>query len=1526
MSGVSGAFQSAGSGNWNSLSTWQYWDGSGWVAATWIPSATDKTIEILANHVVTVDGSITVNEVTIDGLGQVTINPSVTLTVSDTAGTTDLIVNGTLLNRGSLSISNGATWALNDGATYIHNTTSAISGVVDAATISAGSAFEYKDATYNSVAGRTYGTLKFTTAGSRTYSSSGGSASPLVVQGDLLIGSGVTWNTGGFAGDITVQGTTTINGTWTKGTGDGDLGAHTFWSTFTVNGTYNLATTGTGGDIYLEGDVANNGTFATPSNRSVYFNSERSLTISGASPIVFNNGFTSYCGITIAPGATIQVASGKTASVEADLTVGGTISGASSTLNFSGSNLTLNSAVVSIANLLIDDDCDHYLEGSGTFTGCTLRIELGYPQLSNDLTITGGTIEIVEGWIDIYGYVLTLNSVVLADSSTGYVEDTYSGEVVRFGKVVTKGSTTIDQGGAFWVPLEVDSATTTASGANSFDGNITVDEGATLTIPSGKFLRATASVTINSGAAVNGPGTLYYAAPDQYFTNGGTISAPAVFEGINYQYTYLDGDGTWTSLTINDSVNVDLQSNTFLTNSNITLNSLLRTLSYVLNLNGGTLQVNSKGTVTGGAYTFETQGTVSVIQQGSFSEPFEVVGGVTTAHGVFSGDITVDDGATLGIPSGDTLTAAQNVTVNRASTGGTISGPGRLLLTGYGKTFSNDGLVSAPTTFIDNDGDTKIITGSGSWASLTIPSGEGADNRGTMHLVGSPVPLTVNGTIIDTAGSFVYKGTSSQTVAPLTYRMLAINNHAGVSLSGPTSVTGTLTITNGNLTTGADTLTLGGSATITETASYSVIGNLTTARVCSTGVNQTFGGMGLEINAAGAWPGSTTVTRVTGTAPTFPPGVPVKRYFDIAPVTNSGLNATFVYYYLDSELNGNNETVLALYKSTDGGSTWTAQGGTVNTGSNMITLTGVNEFSRWVAGGTGNPVPSVSGVSPTTAALGATLDVVLTGTEFAGGISTPSFGSEITVNSFTVNSPTQITANITISLSAAIGARDVTVANSAPGGGSGTLEDAFTLINPVPTLTSIDPGAADRGTDETVVLQGSNFVSGVTTVGFGPGITVTSTTVESSTQIRVEIKIGAGVETGPRDVTITNPTPGGGSATLAGAFTIGNPAPTISGMTPAVGFRGQTLTVRLSGSSFLSGVSSVDFGSGITVNSIAIGTKTQMEVNITIALDAPAGSRDVSVTNPAPGGGTATETGAFTVENPAPTLASITPASGNRRQTLDVTVTGTNFLVGVTTCSYGSGITVNSVSSVTLTQVTANVTIDPEAATGPRDITVTNAAPGGGSATLAGAFTVTNPVPTLSGVSPSQAGRGSKLNVVLTGTNFLEGVSTVSFGPDITVNSTSISSSTQITVDISIGASAATGGRNVTVTNAAPGGGSALLTGGFTVDTSPATGVESMLGAIPNEFVLREAYPNPFNPSTNIGYGLPERSRVKLEVYNMLGNIVAVLVEGERSKGYYEVEWIAGNMPSGVYLIRLHAESLESSKRLIASRKVVLVK
>jgi len=85
-----------------------------------------------------------------------------------------------------------------------------------------------------------------------------------------------------------------------------------------------------------------------------------------------------------------------------------------------------------------------------------------------------------------------------------------------------------------------------------------------------------------------------------------------------------------------------------------------------------------------------------------------------------------------------------------------------------------------------------------------------------------------------------------------------------------------------------------------------------------------------------------------------------------------------------------------------------------------------------------------------------------------------------------------------------------------------------------------------------------------------------------------------------------------------------------------------------------------------------------------------------------------------------PAVTSVAPASGNRNQTLDVTITGTN-LSGATTVSFGSGISINSITVDNSTQVTVNISISATAKTSPRDVSVTTSK---GTATLAGAFTV----------------------------------------------------------------------------------------------------------------------------------------------------------------------------------------------------------
>ncbi|MBK8550210.1 MAG: hypothetical protein IPL53_03795 [Ignavibacteria bacterium] len=78
-------------------------------------------------------------------------------------------------------------------------------------------------------------------------------------------------------------------------------------------------------------------------------------------------------------------------------------------------------------------------------------------------------------------------------------------------------------------------------------------------------------------------------------------------------------------------------------------------------------------------------------------------------------------------------------------------------------------------------------------------------------------------------------------------------------------------------------------------------------------------------------------------------GTSIKRYYDITPTVNTGLNATLIYKFDDSELNGKPEPSLKLFKSTNAGVNWLFMGGNVNIATSSITITGLTSFSRWSA-------------------------------------------------------------------------------------------------------------------------------------------------------------------------------------------------------------------------------------------------------------------------------------------------------------------------------------------------------------------------------------------------------------------------------------------------------------------------------------------------------------------------------------------------------------------------------------------------
>jgi hypothetical protein len=106
----------------------------------------------------------------------------------------------------------------------------------------------------------------------------------------------------------------------------------------------------------------------------------------------------------------------------------------------------------------------------------------------------------------------------------------------------------------------------------------------------------------------------------------------------------------------------------------------------------------------------------------------------------------------------------------------------------------------------------------------------------------------------------------------------------------------------------------------------------------------------------------------------------------------------------------------------------------------------------------------------------------------------------------------------------------------------------------------------------------------------------------------------------------------------------------------------------------------------------------------------------------------------------------------------------------------------------------------------------------------------------------------------------------------------------------------------------------------ITLAMATSEGVPVAAKELPTEFTLEQNYPNPFNPVTEIHYSIPTATDVKLEIYNVMGQKVATLVNSHLEAGYHTAVWDGSYVASGVYFYRLKADSF------VQSRKMMLLK
>ena len=108
------------------------------------------------------------------------------------------------------------------------------------------------------------------------------------------------------------------------------------------------------------------------------------------------------------------------------------------------------------------------------------------------------------------------------------------------------------------------------------------------------------------------------------------------------------------------------------------------------------------------------------------------------------------------------------------------------------------------------------------------------------------------------------------------------------------------------------------------------------------------------------------------------------------------------------------------------------------------------------------------------------------------------------------------------------------------------------------------------------------------------------------------------------------------------------------------------------------------------------------------------------------------------------------------------------------------------------------------------------------------------------------------------------------------------------------------------------------LTPRFQLNITPGvlTSVEEPVTQLPEKFTLEQNFPNPFNPTTTIEYGLPVTAHVRLEIYDITGRLVSRLVNRQQSAGRHNVTFDASSLSSGLYLYRIEAGNFVKTRKL----------
>ncbi|MCC7360146.1 MAG: VCBS repeat-containing protein [Anaerolineales bacterium] len=385
-----------------------------------------------------------------------------------------------------------------------------------------------------------------------------------------------------------------------------------------------------------------------------------------------------------------------------------------------------------------------------------------------------------------------------------------------------------------------------------------------------------------------------------------------------------------------------------------------------------------------------------------------------------------------------------------------------------------------------------------------------------------------------------------------------------------------------------------------------------------------------------------------------------------------------------------------------------------------------------------------------------------------------------------------------------------------------------TVRNPSPHITTTTPPTTVVGDlSYTLLITGYGFVTD-SQVWFD-GTQLTQTTYLSDTLLTADVPAGLFPLEGDYGVQVINPPPGSSLSSNIVTITVVNPLPTVTLLSPSTRVTGSgAFTLIVTGTGFINGDSTV-LWNGVP-RTTTYTTSSQLQAAITAADLSNPGVYPVTVSTAGPGGGVASPALNFTVTTALPAISLITPTTRSViSASFTLSVTGSNFFnpSGVARDSviqWSDGAVTNTLTTTFLNGSNLTAVVSPALfpTAGVYYVSVFNPDPPGGELSNRVAFTVTNPMPGLSSMSPAfTVSGGLTFTLRVTGSNFITNTSLIYLNGDLLPNNTFLSSAS-LTATVPFTYLQTPAFLAVTVQTAGPGGGesSPLY---FGVDHQPAT-------------------------------------------------------------------------------------------------------